>query len=155
VPGSLSEQPPVAFRRTCRVAQGLQPPQLDAALDDRAHLRFAFGLVGVEQVVGHPARQDQVQLEREVPRVPHARAHALAEKRRHLMCRVPREHGPASSPAVGDHGPEHVSCHPDEVRVTRREVPGDALPYSLRLALDLKFAGGAEHEAEPVVGQPE
>ena len=65
--------------------------EADRCLDDRADVRLALELIGVEQRVGCVALQDGRELPDEVRRVTHPGAHPLTEERRHLVRRVTGE----------------------------------------------------------------
>ena len=69
----------------------LHSAELDAAFDDRAHMRVTLLLVCVQQI-RVSAVQDQIELERRVLGVTDSGAHALTKERRHLMSCVTGEH---------------------------------------------------------------
>ncbi len=84
----LGEQLDIACGRDRNVGGADQPPETDREFHDRAHVGFAFALIGIEQSVRRTLVDDRSQLPREVGGVTHARAHTLAEERWHLMRRV-------------------------------------------------------------------
>ena len=82
--------------------------QLHGELDAGAHLGPAFGLVGVEQLIGGPAGEHQVELPGQVGGVPDTGAHALPGEGRHLVGGVTGQEDPAGPPALGEAGVEGV-----------------------------------------------
>ena len=111
--------------------------ELDSALDHRAHVRVTLLLVGVKQLRVATA-QHQVELEREVLGVADSGAHALSEKRRHLMSRIAGKHDASHPPRARDQRPEGVGGHADQVGVFAVQIAGSSVPDAFALTLLLE-----------------
>ncbi len=131
------------------VGQGVPASERDAGRGQGAHVRLALALVGVEHPGVLRAGRHQVQLEREVGRVAHPRAHALPEERRHPVGGVAREQDAPVAPAPRDQGAERVGRDPLDVGVGRGEVALHPPPH-LRVGDLAPHVGVVEHEAEPL-----
>jgi hypothetical protein len=128
-----------AIRRRSRsaaygVAHRLHTAELDSALDHRAHVRVTLLLVGVKQLRVATA-QHQVELEREVLGVADSGAHALTEKRWHLMSRITGKHDPSDPPRARYQRPEGVGGHADQFGVFGAQIAGGSVPDALGLTL--------------------
>jgi hypothetical protein len=60
-----------------------QPPEFYGEFDRRPRARQSLGLVGVEQMIGNPVTEHEVELPCQVCRVAQTRAHTLAGEWRH------------------------------------------------------------------------
>ncbi len=92
----------IAQRDERPVALGDYPPDHAGASGDLGDMRFAFGLVGVQQRLRRLAAQYRRQFPAQVGDVAHPSRHPLADPRRHGMCGVAGEEDPAHPPPVGD-----------------------------------------------------
>jgi hypothetical protein len=130
-------------RRVGRLDHVAQPHR---EFDERAHVRPALGLVGVEQRLGRGARAPRGELPPQVGRVADAGAQALAEERRRLVRGVAGEQQAAAAPAGGDHRVEGVDRAALEPRVGGRHPAREQRPDVLGPADGLGIVAGHQHD---------
>ena len=137
---------------------GLQPvdhrPHLDGPGDIGGHMAAAFGLIALQKRAIPAPPAERGQFPGQIGRVADPRAHALAQKGRHQMRRIPGNGDAIRCPTAGVFGFERIDRRPFQIGIFGGDPTGKAPPDRRRLVhLDAIFPGAqGKFPTPPIAG---